>query len=469
VRRRSLALLSLLAPALAACTTQKPDVPTPLTIPAAPASASVSAPPPSRSAPPSLTTKESKQVARTLARVSRLRGLSSTRPVPGVTLDRDELMAKIKEKALREYPADALRREGEVLELLGFAPTSFDYLGEMMNLLEAQLEGFYEPNDGTMYLAGDLRGKEAQATLAHELVHALQDQNYDLKARSKYQPGKGDETTALACLAEGDATSVMMDYVLEAEHKTALDLPQNAVRNLMETGMSGASTQSVPHILRSTLIAPYAEGLAFVHALRRKGGFAMVDRAWERPPVTSEQILHVEKWEKGEPALPVSAPTALALGPDFRMVDDDSVGELGAALAFGEWLSPTDARAIAAGWGGDRSAIYVKGEAVAFGLHLRYDDATAAKPAALRPDAFAERAQTKLAAGWKKAFGAPALDAADLICFDRPDRGPLLLARRNRSLFLSAGPAETGPGPWKSAATCAQVKPWAKEVLTSVP
>jgi hypothetical protein len=415
----------------------------------------------------SLTTKESRAVARTMARVIELRGLRSTGPVPGVALDRVDLVARIKEKALREYPADALRREGQLLQLFGFAPPSFDYLAEMMKLLEAQLEGFYEPNDGTMYIAADLRGKEADATLAHELVHALQDQNWDLKARSTYRAGKGDETLALACLAEGDATSLMMDYMLSREGKTALDLPETALRQLMAGGMNTPELQSIPHILRSTLVAPYIDGLAYVHALRRKGGFPLVDQAWRKPPTTTEQVLHVEKWERAEAPIAVAVPPAHALGSGFRLVDDDSFGEVGFALAFEEWIGAREARAIASGWGGDRAAVYAKGDEIAFAVHLRYDDATAATPAALHPDAFAERAATKLMPALKKKLPSLVIDTPDTVCFERKDLGPLVLSRRTRSLVIAIGPARQASGTWSSSATCAQAKQWAAEVLAS--
>ena len=247
----------------------------------------------------SLASKDSRQVARTLAIVSEMRGIAATKPVPGVKLERDALVARVKDKALREYPPEALRREGLLLQIVGFAPPTFDYLGEMMKLLEAQLEGFYEPKNGTMYLAADLHGPQAQATLAHELVHALQDQKWDLKKRSDYKPGRGDEAMALACLAEGDATSLMLDFLMKPD-KSALDIPDDALRELMASGMNMGDIQTVPHILRSTLIAPYMEGLGFVHTLRRKGDWKAVNAAWDRPPTTTEQILHVDKWEANE-------------------------------------------------------------------------------------------------------------------------------------------------------------------------
>lgn len=413
-----------------------------------------------------LASKESKAVAKTLARVSELRGIRATRPVPGVKLERDQLVGRVKDKALREYPKEALQREGQLLQLMGFAPTTFDYLNEMMKLLESQLEGFYEPNNGTMYLAADLRGKEAQATLAHELVHALQDQSYDLKSRSSYRPGKGDETLALACLAEGDATSLMMDFVLREQNRTALDLPAPMLREMMEGGMNGASVKDVPHILRSTLIAPYIDGLDFVHALRRKGGWNGVDEAWRRTPTSTEQILHVEKWEQRERPIAIEPPTAQALGAGWKLDDEDTFGELGFALTYEEWLPSADARLAARDWGGDRSAIYVKGDEIAFAVHTRYDDASSGGAKA-KADAYATRGMAKLAQGLKKSLAVkPSIDTSDAICFERKELGPLLIARRERDLVLIAGPAKNNApsNAWSSTSTCAQAKRWADEI-----
>ena len=406
----------------------------------------------------SLASKDSKQVARTLALVSEMRGIASTKAVPGVKLDRDQLVARVKDKALREYPPEALRREGLLLQIIGFAPPSFDYLGQMMKLLEAQLEGFYEPKNGTMYLASDLKGPQAQATLAHELVHALQDQKWDLRKRSDYKPGRGDESMALACLAEGDATSLMLDFLMKPD-KTALDIPDDALRELLASGMNMGDVQSVPHILRSTLIAPYMEGLGFVHELRRKGDWKAVDRAWDRPPTTTEQILHVDKWESGEGPLVVPAPSGAALGEGWKNEDEDTFGELGFALTFAEWMDVEEARKAATGWGGDRTTVFTKGDQIAHAVHLRYD-AASAQP---KPDFYAERAFSKLVPALKK-LGKPTISDAMTICLDRKELGPLLFARSGRELVMINGPARVATGAWASTSTCAAAKKWSDEI-----
>jgi hypothetical protein len=263
---------------------------------------------------------------------------------------------------------------------------------------------------------------------------------------------------ALACLAEGDATSLMLDFLMKPA-KTALDIPDDALRELLASGMNMGDVQSVPHILRSTLIAPYMEGLGFVHELRRNGGWKAVDRAWDRPPTTTEQILHVDKWESGEAPLVVPAPSGTALGEGWKTDDEDTFGELGFALTFAEWMDVEEARKAAAGWGGDRTAVFTKGDQIAHAVHLRYD-AASAQP---KTDFYAERAFGKLVPAMKK-LGKPTINDATTICLDRKELGPLLFARSGRELVMINGPARVATGAWVSTSTCAVAKKWSDEI-----
>ena len=458
MRRLALACLLAYAAAVGACEKKEPQVPV-LTAPPSPSSSSSSPSPPG--APESAAdTAETRLVARTLKRVSAVRGLAALRPVPGKVLDRAALVAEVRTKADTEYPKAVIEREGKSMELLGFAPPKFDYLGELSRLLEAQLDGFYEPRNGTMYLAADLAGDAADLALAHELVHALQDQHYDLKKHSGYRPGKSDESMATSMLAEGDATSAMLDVMFKSQGKTALDLPEEAFTGLLANAMNFGDAAKSPHLMRSTLIFPYVEGTSFVHALRRKGGWALVDRAWRERPQTTEQVLHPAKWEAHEPALAVPAPSGAALGEGFARIDEDTSGEGGLRLTFEEWVGDERGREAAAGWGGDRSGIFARGDTLADANLVVYD----AGPRGAE-DANARRAFALLAQGLEK-LGKPALKDATTVCIERKELGPLLLGRRGRALVVLAGPAErSAAAVWTPKSTCAKVKRWSAEVL----
>jgi hypothetical protein len=410
------------------------------------------------------TTRESRLIQEMLRRVEAARGQPALRPVPGVVLPREELIARVKDHVSRELPPQAIRNEGLALQLFGFLPTPFDYEGAEYALLQDQLAGYYEPADGTMYMASDLGADEASATLAHELVHALQDQHWDLASRSKYRPGGGDASEALSALAEGDATSAMFDVMLSrapgAALKTAAEIPDDVFVAQIQEGMSQDHNAKAPQVMRASLAAPYVYGTLFVNALRRRGGWTEVDRAWADVPTTTEQILHLEKWDQHEAALLVPPPPFVTLGPAWQVADEDSEGELGTRIAFEEWMdSPAAARA-SAGWGGDRALLLAdaSGELVAFAWRLRFDP-----PAPSRED---RATSTFLAIGQAldQALGpAHARDSA-FTCRERVDRGPLAVARVGRDILFVFGPARIGPGGWVSAGTCSVARRWVEEV-----
>jgi len=407
-------------------------------------------------------TAETAAIATMLRHVQQVRQLDATRPVPGVRLGRGALIERVKEHVARELPPKAIRNEGLELQLFGFLPTGFDYEAAEYQLLQEQLAGYYEPADRTMYLASDLHDDEADATLAHELVHALQDQHWDLESRSRYRPGEGDRSEAVSALAEGDATSAMYDMIVPrvlGAGATALDVPDIAAQ--IREGVSQGPGAKAPSVMRSSLAAPYIYGTLFVNALRRKGGWAAVDRAWEDPPTTSEQVLHVDKWLAHEPAKAVSAPTIAALGPGWEIIDEDSEGELGARTAFEEWVPLAEAAEVSAGWGGDRGVLVANGDRAAFGWRMRYDDGARAGggPAA--------HAYAVLAHALDRVLGPATAKGPDAVCRERADRGPIAIAHKGLDLVVTLGPARVTPSAWSTAADCAAALKWIREIAAA--
>lgn len=436
--------------------------------PAAPLADAVDASdPPAHAALPQQTppqqTREGRLVARMLRRVESARGLASTRTVPGVLLGRAELIARVKDHVSRELPPEAIRDEGLALQLFGFLPTRFDYEAAEYQLLEDQLAGYYEPADQTMYMASDLGEDEATATLAHELVHALQDQHWDLEARSKYQAGEGDRSEAVSALAEGDATSAMFDVMiaraLPGTRRSAAEIPDDVFVQQIRRGMSQGPGADAPRIMRSSLAAPYIYGTLFVNALRRRGGWPEVNRAWDAAPTTTEQILHLDKWDAHELALPVGAPRFATLGRGWVVADEDSEGELGARLAFEEWMDPALAAEASSGWGGDRGVLVSNGDRFAFAWRLRFDDAPTKETRAAR--AFAA-----VAHALDRQLGPARVSDTNFACRERADRGPIAVGRANNDLLFVLGPARNGPS-WTSAGNCALARRWIAEIAAA--
>ena len=338
---------------------------------------------------------------------ARARRLQPRAPVKLQVLSPSALVGVVKAHVKDDVPADMIRAEGRCFETLGLLPPHYEYEKETYALLEEELAGLYMPDDRTMYVATGIADDELEATLSHELVHALQDQHFQIGARMKYKPGAADALGALQGLAEGDATSAMIDEVILARKgeeglaaMSAPDLPDRDAEDFLRESLGDkrpdAAIRRAPRFLALDLVSPYADGLAFVNALRRRGGWDAVDMAWQKPPVTSEQLLHVDKFDAYEPAVEVPVATAGALGAGWSKTYDDVFGEGAGRLAFGEWMSVATSKRAAAGWGGDRVTMFEKGGDHAVAWRIVFDD-----------DAQAKEAATALEVGWTSAFGAP--------------------------------------------------------------
>jgi len=419
----------------------------PTGLPVAPPSVALPDPPRAAAAPPvddAPAAESRRKVRAMLARVAAARGLPAKHEVAIRVLDRAGILAAIRAHVDKETPAAAVEHEGELLAALELVPPSYDFVEGTYALIQGRIAGFYEPGDQTMYLVDDLGDAEAAETLAHELDHALQDQSFPLAAMIEYVPGEGDRTSAVHAVLEGDATSAMLDVVAGS----AFAVSEGALRTLLAASNAlsdvGATT---PHVLQASLSAPYSDGFGFVQRERTAGGWAAVDAALRSPPVSTEQLLHADKYASREPPIPVPVPGLAALGPGFRAVLDDVIGEQGLRLMLEEWASPPVAERGAAGWGGDRYVI------------ARRDDAAGAHTIAVGWHAVmdTERDAVELADILEKRFGKP--------CRERPALGPLGYRRRGRTVVVAAGPYRRQGTATAAAGTCAGAEKWIEELL----
>ncbi|MEB2314201.1 MAG: hypothetical protein OZ928_20340 [Polyangiaceae bacterium] len=399
-------------------------------------------------------------IARALERVSRVRELPARGPVRGRLVTRAEMIALVREELREGTPAEVLAAQTEELFALGLVPAEFDFEASLLELMESELAGFYQPKTKEMILGEDLRGAELAATLDHELVHALQDQHYDLEPRFAFREDASDEQSALHALAEGDATSAMFDALLAPQGRLATDLPDALIR-LQVGGAVTASPENprIPHILRTSLVSPYLDGVALVHWARRRGGWAAVDQLWRAPPATTEQLLHPEKLQAREPAEVVAVPPPGARGP-ARVIYHDVVGEQGLRLLFGEWMPERTAAESASDWGGDRLAVFRDGDRYALAWRVRFDTAGAAERGL---GAFARGLLGGAVASSDEA-GARAQRGAS--CVERADRGPFAVERRDRDVAVVAGPYDRA-SPVRGAGRCPDALDWLTRIFAA--
>jgi hypothetical protein len=460
--------LALAAGLTVACAGPSPSV--------APRVASPSSTSPSASPSPSATASPTTQqdaaaeatVARALSFVSGLRELDATGPVKGRVIARDEMVSRVEHSLDTEIPPAVVNASGEILFALGTVPASFDYRLGLLQVMRSELLGFYEPHEKTMFIGGDVRGKELDATLWHELVHALQDQHYGLDKLLDWSDDAGDWQAAVHALAEGDATSAMIDALVAEQHVRAPDLPDSVMD--LQSALSAGSVQGVPPIIKRSVVAPYMDGLSFVNALRRRGGWSAVAAAWQRLPASTEQILHLDKYDAREPPEPLEALALSASGPT-QAVYSDVYGEQTLRVLFEEWMPARAARDAAAGWAGDRLTSYSDGQLVSVAWRVRYDNEAAALNAlhAFARGALAPEDQGPDARGRLSEF----VSAADAewatrtgqVCRERHTRGPFAVLRRGRELGVTLGPFRRNSGSAVSEGECASALSWAAALV----
>lgn len=348
-----LTLFAVLAPILSTSRAQRPSL--------APATTST-------------TTRNAALVAATqevLKETSDVRQLPILRPVQSSTQSRVEIeRAIIKNLDEDTSPAD-LHASEVILKKLGLAPPDFQYRLLMIRLLTEQVAGYYEPKSQQFHLADWIDVDGQKPIMAHELTHALQDQHFNLRRFEHWPKGDSDAELAAHALIEGDATLAMAMYVASN--------PFRALAFLKSMGTTGIATEELdkaPRALRETLLFPYQEGLNWTRALYKQGGWKDVSQAFATLPQSTEQVLHADKYFAHEAPVNVTVPDVMKSLPrasaegssnatGWKKIASDVNGEWGFYLILDQFLkSPVESRRAAAGWAGDRFAVYenAKGE-----------------------------------------------------------------------------------------------------------
>ncbi|HVY47539.1 MAG TPA: hypothetical protein VHB21_16735, partial [Minicystis sp.] len=198
-------------------------------------------------------------------------------------------------------------------------------------------------------------------------------------------------------------------------------------------------------VLLASLVAPYADGFAFVQERRRAGGWAAVDAAYARLPQTTEQLMHHDKYAANEPALKLPRIDVAGLGPGYRARLEDDMGEESLRIMLEAWSTPDAAAAAAAGWGGDREVLAESkaggATTLAVAYHVRFD---------------APKLADGMAALLKQKFPP---------CRERKGLGPFGWQRRGADVVIVGGPYARDGKSVRAAGDCAVANRWMKAIL----
>lgn len=298
----------------------------------------------------------SEQFDEIAAEVSDIRGLPIEQEVIEDFLPREELQAQLLDDFEDEYPEAEREADQRLLVAFGLIPEGTD-LGQLyLDLYTEQIAGYYDPEANELFVIagdGELSALD-EVTYAHEVTHALQDQAYDLETIREPYEDNDDALLAITALIEGDATAVQLDYLLSR--------PALLARFTVEAGQMGAMPQldNAPPVIREALLFPYEGGQAFVAALQEEGGYDAVDAAYADLPLTTEQILHPEKYiDERDAPTDVDLPELLpVLDEDWEQIDENNFGEFQIRVMLEGEMPNAAAEDAAAGWDGDRYALY---------------------------------------------------------------------------------------------------------------
>lgn len=254
--------------------------------------------------------------------------------------------------------------EAKLLALLGLIPFGSDPAAAVESMITSQPAGLYLPRakrleivarehfrSEVIEVVGLFVGRDLTfgEIVSHELTHALQDQHFGLdhpQAAAENQ----DARLAHVALVEGDATLVGFELGVGGLVAAPEDFINFARKHAPDMG------DRVPAFMQERFKFPYLDGSSFVLALKQQGGWEAVNRAYRRPPRSSEEVLHPEKYHSGDdpPRLPDLSDLAVA---DFHPVFEDTLGEFGIRILL-SGANRKMAAERAAGWGGDRAAVF---------------------------------------------------------------------------------------------------------------
>lgn len=282
--------------------------------------------------------------------VHALRGLPPADIGPAEIIDRAQLAAELEALLAAEWTEEELAEANLALRAMGLLDPDEDLRELSQALLADQVIGFYDPLEKRMVVVSD-EGLSvlARITYAHEYTHALQDASFR-SFDEREELTDDDAILARQALEEGDATALMYEWAL-----ANLELAE--ILEVQTTPQP--DTSGIPGWMLRQLQFPYLTGFQFVTALRATGDWPAVDGAYEDAPVSTEQVIHPEKYLDREPPVEVAAPApGEALGAGWEDIEPNTVGE----AMIDIWLvelgaDQATATAAAAGWGGDRVGV----------------------------------------------------------------------------------------------------------------
>jgi hypothetical protein len=286
--------------------------------------------------------------------LTRISGMQLRHPVPCDYITKEKIKAFLDARMKDAARPEEIRAEELTLKKFGFVPQDFDLAQTTVDLLTEQAAAFYDYNRKKLFITESTPSDTQEPVLAHELSHALADQNFNL-ARFIRQGRKSDDgSTARLAVMEGQATWLMSEYLARKSGRSLKDSP--ALASTMSHLGEGAAGEfpvydNAPLYMRLTLVFPYATGMLFQNAVCQRDGQEGFGEVFRRAPASTQQVIHPEAYfsnvKPTQPELP-----AAHLPRGYKSLVGGALGEFDHAVLLEQFVGKQQAAEIAPHWRG---------------------------------------------------------------------------------------------------------------------
>lgn len=287
-----------------------------------------------------------------MPRIERVTGLTFKSAPKIEGRSREEVRAFLERRFREDLPDEEIAGTRSAYHRLGLIPDTLDLRAFMLDLLEEQVVGYYDPETKVLYVVQGAAPEQVSMIVSHELVHALQDQYMSLDSLQLLR-GDNDRQLAAHAVVEGQAMIVQIQAMLGSgggDIAAALPGGWDRVRDIIrEMSAQQPIFSRAPRIIQETVIFPYLSGAEFMRTFQqlRPG-----DPPYGDLPASTEQIMHARAYFTQR-----DAPTRVTLPPPRlgRSRYQNNLGEFETRLFLYEHMRDQAASVRgAAGWDGDR-------------------------------------------------------------------------------------------------------------------
>jgi hypothetical protein len=308
-------------------------------------------------------------IAQVMEELEQIRGFGFEEPVVADPVSQEEIAEGYTEYVETAFPEDFYARRSAAWRTIGVIPPGASIRDALLEYGSTQVIGYYDTVTGELKFIGEEDPSPLERiTLAHELTHAIDDQRFALERLDTLGAEcRDEELEAAVALVEGNATFFMLRWA------QSFLTPTEQLEVGVEAAAQDPPSGDIPPFISAVQEWPYLDGMDFVARLESQGGVEAIDAAFESPPVSTEQIMHPERYPNDLP-VPVDVPDlAPELGEGWGDLDVQGVGESWLNLALGLRLDDAEAGAAAAGWDGGIYRAWSLGDDVAVVLATAWD------------------------------------------------------------------------------------------------